>query len=94
MSTNILASQPGPVVRWQPNTILIADSTMLPKIYHLRQNKTPHYNHSPTKVKGIVEESDWAKHREKRRRLDPPVRASPKRLQGAGQKEILSLCLL
>ncbi|KAJ4396135.1 hypothetical protein N0V93_000353 [Gnomoniopsis smithogilvyi] len=61
----------GPVVRWQPNTLLVNDSMMLPKIYHLRQNKTPHYNQSPTEIKGIVEENDWAKHREKRRRLDP-----------------------
>ncbi|ROV95320.1 hypothetical protein VSDG_06090 [Cytospora chrysosperma] len=63
----------GPVIRWQPNTLLVKDSTLLPKIYHLKQNKTPHYNHSPTEIKGIVEENDWAKHREKRRRLDPTL---------------------
>ncbi|ETS76485.1 hypothetical protein PFICI_11872 [Pestalotiopsis fici W106-1] len=60
----------GPLVRWQPNLLLINDPTMLPKIYHLRANKTRHYNHSPSDVKGMVEESDWQKHRAKRHRID------------------------
>jgi hypothetical protein len=42
---------------------------MIPKIYHLRANKTPHYNHSPSDAKGMVEENDWQKHRMKRHRL-------------------------
>ena len=63
----------GPIVRWQPNMLLINDPTMLPKIYHLRANKTPHYNHSPSDAKGMVEENDWQKHRAKRHRIDPPV---------------------
>ncbi|KAH8200943.1 hypothetical protein TruAng_004881 [Truncatella angustata] len=66
----------GPIVRWQPNLLLINDPTMLPKIYHLRANKTPHYNHSPSDAKGMVEENDWQKHREKRHRIDPAF--SPK----------------
>jgi hypothetical protein len=60
-------------MRWKPNTLLIADPAALPKIYHLRANKTPHYNHSPSDIKGIVEENDWAIHRSKRARLNPPV---------------------
>ncbi|KAF4616258.1 hypothetical protein G7Y89_g15148 [Cudoniella acicularis] len=60
----------GPIVRWQPNMLLINDPTMLPKIYHLRANKTPHYNHSPSDAKGMVEENDWQKHRAKRHRID------------------------
>lgn len=69
----------GPVVRWQPNMLLINDPTVLPKIYHLRANKTPHYNHSPSEAKGMVEENDWQKHREKRHRIDPAVSIPPRK---------------
>ncbi|KAK4150066.1 cytochrome P450 [Chaetomidium leptoderma] len=62
----------GPVVRWSPNTLLISDPMALPKMYHLRANKTPHYNHSPGEFRGMVEENDWRKHRQKRHRMDPP----------------------
>ncbi|KAK4183233.1 cytochrome P450 [Podospora australis] len=69
----------GPIVRWSPNTLLISDPSALPKIYHLRANKTPHYNHSPGDYRGMVEENDWKEHRRKRHRIDPPF--SPKSVQ-------------
>lgn len=63
----------GPVVRWKPDTLLVNDSTLLPKIYHLRSTKPAHYNQSPSSIKSLVEENDWRKHREKRKSLDLPV---------------------
>ncbi|KAK3302659.1 cytochrome P450 [Chaetomium strumarium] len=61
----------GPVVRWAPNTLLISDPMALPKVYHLRANKTPHYNQGPSEFKSMVEENDWREHRRKRHRVDP-----------------------
>lgn len=71
--TSYIDSVAGPVIRWKPNTLLFSDSMLLPKIYHLRSVKPPHYNQSPSVIKAVVEESDWKKHRNKRKHLDPAV---------------------
>ncbi|KAF2012416.1 cytochrome P450 [Aaosphaeria arxii CBS 175.79] len=62
----------GPVVRWQPNLLLVNNPILLPIIYHHRSEKTPHYNSSTTGVEGIIESKTWQTHRIARTRISQP----------------------
>lgn len=67
----------GPIIRWQPNLLLVNDPSYLPLIYNHKADKTPHYNMSTSGVEGLVEAQNWEDHRNRRKRIFWPVGCTP-----------------